>query len=51
MRNHKHLSEEDIVRIAKEEYLLFVQYPEMKTIFDCSMRSTIDWEIKKGMLI
>ena len=51
MKNHKHLPPNDICEIAEHLQDLYSKYPEMNTIFDVSMRSTIDWEIKKGFLL
>lgn len=47
-RNHPHLNESGIIEIAKSQYELYRRFPAMKTIFPVSMRSTIDWEIKRG---
>ena len=48
--NHPHQSAEDIFAIAKELEKLYEEFPNMKTAFDTSMRSTLDWEIKSGFL-
>jgi len=45
MRRHLHPSEEFIMDIAHDQQELYNRYPEARTIFPMSMRSTIDWEI------
>ena len=50
MRDHPHLPSEHIRIISQDLAELYAKYPQMKTIFDVSMRSTIDWEIKQGYL-
>ncbi len=50
LAKHPHPSVEDISRIATSLAKLYHIYPKMNTIFDVSMRSTIDWEIKQGFL-
>jgi len=47
-KNHPHPSEAYILEIAKAQDELYSLYPDAKTIFPVSMRSTIDWEIYKG---
>jgi hypothetical protein len=48
MAKHPHPTEEDIVRIAKHEHQLYLDHPEARTIFPVSMRSTVDWEARRG---
>lgn len=48
MRRHPHPSEEFITDIAHDQQELYDRYPEARTIFSVSMRSTIDWEIHRG---
>jgi len=43
-----HLTEEDILKIARHEHHLYLDYPKAKTIFPVSMRSTVDWEARRG---
>lgn len=50
LNKQPHPSVYDIRTIASELRKLYLQYPDMRTIFDVSMRSTIDWEIKQGYL-
>ena len=50
MQKHPHPSETDIMRISKRLSDLFLEYPDCKTIFTMSQRSTIDWEIRRGDL-
>lgn len=50
LRDHPHPTPEDIRAIGEDLAILYKRYPRMKTIFDVSMRSTIDWEIKQGFL-
>ena len=50
MRDHPHLQTECIRAIGEDLAKLYAQYPRMKPIFDVSMRSTIDLEIKQGYL-
>ncbi len=45
---YPHLSKEDILKIARAQSQLYVENPQMKTIFSVSMRSTLDWEIHRG---
>ncbi|MFA4819436.1 MAG: radical SAM protein [Candidatus Aenigmatarchaeota archaeon] len=48
MRQHPHPSEEYIMDIAEDQANLYDAYPNARTIFSVSMRSTIDWEIHRG---
>jgi hypothetical protein len=48
LSKHPHLTENEIKEIALEQSKLYEQYPQAKTIFPTSMRSTIDWEIYRG---
>ncbi|MDL2123654.1 MAG: hypothetical protein LWX51_11350, partial [Deltaproteobacteria bacterium] len=43
-------SVEDIMKLSKFESDLFLQFPTFKTIYDVSMRNTLDWEIHQGFL-
>jgi len=48
MAKYPHPTEEQILEIARHEYQLFLEHPEANTIFPVSMRSTVDWEAKRG---
>ncbi|MEK6887782.1 MAG: radical SAM protein [Candidatus Aenigmatarchaeota archaeon] len=48
MRRHLHPSEEFIVDLAEDQGKLYEAFPDARTIFSVSMRSTIDWEIHRG---
>lgn len=50
LQKHPHPSEPDILRIGRHLSELYSQYSDCSTIFPMSMRSTIDWEIKRGDL-
>lgn len=50
MREHPHPSEKEIYDIADFSKTLFEKNKDMDTIFDISMRSTIDWEVRNGLL-
>ena len=50
LQKHPHPSEREILRIGRHLSDLYSQYPDCNTIFPMSMRSTIDWEIKRGDL-
>lgn len=41
---------DDILKIARAQRRLYLEYPKARTIFECSMRSTIDWEVFHGMI-
>jgi len=43
-----HPSEEMILSIARNQRQLYLEHPDAKTIFPISMRSTVDWEVKRG---
>jgi len=45
---HPHPAEDYILEIARNEHELFLEYPEAMTIFPVSMRSTVDWEARRG---
>lgn len=45
-----HPSAENIIRIARAQTQIYDTVPEMGTIFSVSMRSTIDWETRRGDL-
>ncbi len=49
-RNKAHPTEQAIMQIAKHESKLYIEHPNVRTIFSVSMRSTIDWEINRGYL-
>jgi hypothetical protein len=42
--------EEDIIALAACEAGLYRKYPKARTIYDVSMRNTIDWEIHNGYM-
>ncbi|MHA1687076.1 MAG: radical SAM protein [Candidatus Heimdallarchaeaceae archaeon] len=48
LRKHSHPTEEQILQIARAEAELFKKYPQSRTIFPVSMRSTLDWEVYRG---
>lgn len=48
MRRHLHPSERYIMELAEDQGRLYDAYPDARTIFSVSMRSTIDWEIHRG---
>ena len=50
MQKHPHPSEMDILKIGRHLSSLYQQHPDCNTIFPMSMRSTIDWEIRRGDL-
>ena len=50
LQKHPHPSEADILKIGRHLSRLYSQYQNCNTIFPMSMRSTIDWEIKRGDL-
>jgi len=43
-----HPSEGEILSLCKAQFTLYERYPEARTIFPMSMRSTLDWEIIRG---
>ena len=48
MARYPHPSEEDILRIIEHQQNLYLEHPDARTIFPLSMRSTVDWEVKRG---
>lgn len=50
LRNRPHPPTEDILKISRDQSDLYLRYPEARTIFSVSMRSTLDWEIHRGDL-
>lgn len=50
LRNHPHPPTKDILKIARDQSDLYQRYPEARTIFSVSMRSTTDWEVHRGDL-
>lgn len=50
LHDHPHQAAKDIITISKELEKLYEEFPKMKTVFDTSMRSTLDWEIRSGFL-
>lgn len=48
LRNFPHPSKEDIIALSKAQHTQYLRYPRAKTIFNTSMRSTLDYEIKRG---
>lgn len=48
MEHHRPPNEEEISALAECEHRLYQQYPKAGTIYDVSMRNTIDWEIHNG---
>jgi hypothetical protein len=47
LRHHAHPSEETIMQIVHHQMQIYRCYPEARTIFPASMRSTLDWEIMR----
>jgi bacteriochlorophyllide c C-7(1)-hydroxylase len=45
MEHHQQPTEDDIIALADCEKTLYRKYPRAKTIYEVSMRNTIDWEI------
>ena len=50
MARHAQPSVADITELAEAEARLYERYPEARTIYDVSMRNTIDWEVHNGYL-
>ena len=50
MANHPQPTEEDIWELAEWEDKLYRKYPDARTIYNISMRNTIDWEIHNGYM-
>lgn len=50
MAHHPQPSEEDIFALAECEHGLYRKYPDARTIYDVSMRNTIDWEVHNGYM-
>jgi len=50
MARHPHPSEDFIGRLAQREAELYRKYPAARTIYDVSMRNTIDWEVYNGYM-
>lgn len=50
LRKYPQPTEKQILQIAREESELFKKYPQSRTIFSVSMRSTLDWEVYRGDL-
>ncbi len=48
LAHRPHLDEESTLTLSKHTQKLFNEYPAARTIFEVSMRSTIDWEAKRG---
>ena len=48
MVKHPQPTIEEITRLAEFEAQLYKQYPDAGTIYDISMRNTIDWELHRG---
>jgi hypothetical protein len=45
MRHHPHPSTDQIISIIEHQMELYRAFPEARTIFPVSMRSTLDWEV------
>ena len=45
MENHPQPGEDEITELAEWEDKLYHKYPDAGTIYDISMRNTIDWEV------
>ena len=50
MARHPQPAEAEIVALAGHEAMLFRKYPKARTIYDVSMRNTIDWEVHNGYM-
>ena len=50
MENHPQPSEEEITALAQREHELYQKFPDARTIYDVSMRNTIDWEVHNGYM-
>jgi len=50
LENHPQPSEKEIMELAEWENVLYKKYTDAKTIYDISMRNTIDWEIHNNYL-
>lgn len=50
MAKHPQPSEQDIIALAEHEASLYRKYPKARTIYNVSMRNTIDWEIHNGYM-
>ena len=48
LRNHPHPSTKTIVELSEKQSVLYLKYPQAKSLFNCSMRSTLDFEIYRG---
>lgn len=46
--DHPHPPEEIVLSLCEAQSALYDEYPEARTIFPVSMRSTLDWEIRRG---
>lgn len=44
----EHPTEDYVLRLCQAQSELYQHFPEARTIFPMSMRSTLDWEIKRG---
>ncbi len=50
MAAYSHPAEELILEVAMNQRQLYAEHPDARTIFPVSMRSTLDWEVKRGDL-
>jgi len=50
LQNHPQPGVDQITELAEWENILYQKYPDAKTIYDISMRNTIDWEIHNGYM-
>ncbi len=50
MEHHPQPSVEEITALAQREHELYERFPEAGTIYDLSMRNTIDWEVRNGYM-
>jgi len=48
LRNHPHPSTDTIIELCRKQSELYLRYPESTSLFNCSMRSTLDFEIYRG---
>lgn len=48
MANHPQPTVDEITALAEREHELYERFPDAGTIYDLSMRNTIDWEVHNG---
>lgn len=50
LAHHPQPTEDEIIALAEYEDTLYQKYPKAGTIYDVSMRNTIDWEVHNGYM-